>query len=263
MSTALSPGERVDLTALETVVREGLATFIEVGQALAEIRDRRLYRAGHGSFEEYCHEQWLLSRTRAYQLIDAAGVAEMSTNGGHAAPSNERQARELVPLKDDEQAVVEVWRDLREQHGDRLSAHRVKVEVERYLGRKLKMDCPGCGRHVLLDRIDASREMRPGTCDRCGNKISVEDTISSTYEVDSERKRQLAEKAVETFWSVVSARGEIAVVAGEPVHKLIHLERALALLTDEEVAAAISSLENGVAETKALLAELRRHRSRL
>ena len=175
-------------------------------------------------------------------------------------PANERQARELVPLKDDEQAMVVVWRDLREQYGDRLTAHRVKVEVERYLGRKAKMDCPGCGRHVLLDRIDASREIRPGTCIRCGNKIPVENTISSAYEIDSERKRQLAEKAVERFWSLVSARGGIAGVDSEPVHKLIHLERALALLTDEDVAAAISTLEKGIAETKMVLTELRRHR---
>jgi hypothetical protein len=257
VNTALSTGERVDLTALESIIHEGLATFIEVGQALAEVRDRRLYRDKHGSFEEYCHERWLLSRTRAYQLIDAAVVVNEMSTMVDTPPANERQARELVPLKDDEQAMVAVWRDLREQHGDRLTAHRVKVEVERYLGRKPKMNCPGCGRHVLLDRIDASREIRPGTCIRCGNKMPVENTISSAYEIDSERKRQLAEKAVERFWSVVSARGELQGVDGEPNHKLMHLDRALALLTDEEITAAINSLEKGIAETKAFVAELR------
>src|SRR5829696_3454150 len=181
MSTALSAGEQVDFTALEMVVREGLATFIEVGQALAEIRDRRLYRASHKTFEEYAHERWRLSRTRAYQFIDAAAVGEVitstSTNGGHSPPENERQARELVPLKDDEQAMVEVWRKLRERHGNKLTAHRVRVEVDRRLACKPKVDCPGCGRHVLVDRIDAPRAHRPGACPRCGNKMPMEEPI--------------------------------------------------------------------------------------
>jgi hypothetical protein len=76
VSAALTTSERHDLEALEDVVQRGLATFIEVGKALAEIRDRRLYRQTHGTFEEYCHDKWLLSRTRAYRLIDAAAVAE-------------------------------------------------------------------------------------------------------------------------------------------------------------------------------------------
>jgi hypothetical protein len=261
-STALSAGEQLDFTALETVVREGLATFIEVGQALAEIRDRRLYRTSHATFEEYAHERWLLSRTRAYQLIDAASVGEvMSTNGGHEPPANERQARELVPLKDDEQAMVQVWRELRERHGGMLTAHLVKMEVEKELARQAKIDCPGCGRHVLLDRIDASREIRAGTCFRCGNKVAPEIAITTAYSIDSERHRQLAEKAVERFWKVVTAKGAHP-IGDEPVHEVIHLDRALALLTDDDVADAITSLEKGIAETKAMVAELRRHPQR-
>jgi hypothetical protein len=137
-TTALSAGEQLDLTALETVVREGLATFIEVGQALAEIRDRRLYRASHATFEEYCHERWLLSRTRVYQLIDAANVGEvMSTMVDTQPPANERQARELATVLRDEgeEAVVEVWRELRNEFGDDLTAKRVRTVVRNRLKR--------------------------------------------------------------------------------------------------------------------------------
>jgi hypothetical protein len=262
MTTALSTGEQLDFTALETVVREGLATFIEVGQALAEIRDRRLYRTTHATFEEYAHERWLLSRTRAYRLIDAANVAVALSPIGDT-PANEAQTRELAPMLRDEgeQAVVEVWRDLRERHGDKVTAHRIKVEVEQYLARKPKIDCPGCGRMVLVDRIDARREIREGTCVRCGNKMPAEITITTAYSIDSERKRQFAEKAVERFWNVVSHRGGNP-IGDEPVHELIHLDRALALLSDEHVAEAIASLEKGIAETKAVVAELRRHQGR-
>jgi hypothetical protein len=261
MSAALSAGEQVDLTALEEIVDKGIKTFIEVGRALAEIRDRRLYRDSHSTFEEYCHDRWLLSRTRAYQLIDAAGVVDVMSTMVDTPPASERQARELVPLKDDEQEMVKVWRGLRERHGDRLTARLVKVEVERCLARRPKVSCPGCPRLVLADRIDAPRRRRAGCCPRCGNKFPVENTFSiSAEEIDSERKRQLAEKAVERFWKVVMARERT--FADEPLHEVIHVERALALLTEEQVADAITRLENGVAETKALLAVLRRHRER-
>jgi hypothetical protein len=111
-----------------------------------------------------------------------------------------------------------------------------------------------------VDRIDASRNYRPGTCERCGNTMPVEKTIS-TFEIDSERKRHLAEAAVRRFWTVVGARGETG-LGDEPIHKVIHLDRALALLTDEEIAQAIGKLENGITENNALVDELRRHRER-
>jgi hypothetical protein len=261
MSHALSTGEQLDLTALETIVDEGLTIFIEVGRALAEIRDRRLYRASHSTFEEYVHERWLLSRTRAYQLIDAAVVVTEMSTMVDTPPSNERQARELLPLKDEDEAIVEVWRGLRGQYGDRVTAHRVKFEVERYLERKPKTECPGCGRHVLLDRIDNFRgPIRPGWCERCGNKLPHDNTISEPFVIDSERKRQLAEAAVGRFWNIVSARGDLQGL-GPPIHEAMHLNRALALLTDEEITEAITGLEKGIAETKTFVAELRRHRS--
>lgn len=48
--------------------------FVEIGLALATIRDRRLYRAEFRTFEEYCRERWGFSRRRAYQLIACARI---------------------------------------------------------------------------------------------------------------------------------------------------------------------------------------------
>jgi ribosomal protein L37AE/L43A len=258
-STALTAGERVDLTAAETFIEKGLETFIEVGQALAEIRDRRLYRADYSTFEECAHDRWLLSRTRAYQLIDAAAVSTIVD----VAPANEAQARELARLKDDEPALMEVSRELHERHGAKITAHLIRREVDKQLERKPRVDCPGCPRHVLVDRIDAKiRPPREGWCPRCGNKMLVEDTISTTYEIDSEGKRQLAVKAVERFWNVVVAKRYHHREGEGPLHEVIHLDRALALLTDEEIAGAIGDLEKGIAETKTIVAILRRHQRR-
>jgi hypothetical protein len=59
----------------EGVILKGWDTFVEVGSALATIRDKRLYRDCFGTFEEYCRQRWEFSRTHAYRMIEAAAVA--------------------------------------------------------------------------------------------------------------------------------------------------------------------------------------------
>ncbi len=56
----------------EAIIEKGLNTFVDVGNALAEIRDGKLYRDTHGTFEDYCQERWGISLPRAYQFIEAA-----------------------------------------------------------------------------------------------------------------------------------------------------------------------------------------------
>ena len=98
-STDLTAAETDRLVELEQAVDRGLQTFVEVGQALAEIRERKLYRASHDTFERYCRERWGFTRRRALQFIDAAAVTTLVVNAGLPAPTHEAQARELVPLR--------------------------------------------------------------------------------------------------------------------------------------------------------------------
>jgi hypothetical protein len=98
------------LADLEAVIERGLGTFVEVGEALEEIRGSRLYRETHPTFEAYCRDRWGFTRQHAARLMDAAEVAhvlpELSPIG-----VNEAQARELAPLLRTEGpgAVVEAW----------------------------------------------------------------------------------------------------------------------------------------------------------
>jgi hypothetical protein len=59
---------------LERTIEAGQRTFVEVGLALTEIRDSKLYRADFQTFEAYCQAKWGWTRQRAYQIIDAADV---------------------------------------------------------------------------------------------------------------------------------------------------------------------------------------------
>jgi hypothetical protein len=101
----LSPADRKNLMRFEETIREGIcrakAGLIEVGTALANIREGRLYRESFDNFDDYCRERWGFSRQRAHQLVHAC---QLST-----VVDNERQARELLGLtQEDAQAVVAV-----------------------------------------------------------------------------------------------------------------------------------------------------------
>lgn len=144
ITDALSDDEYADLERLETVVSKGLATFVEVGSALAEIRDRRLYRDTHPTFALYCEQQWEMGKSQAYRLIDAAEVvAEMSPIGDEPIPATESQARALKTVAPDQRADV-----MREASEDGpATAAKIKDVVEK------RTETPAKGREVREERV--------------------------------------------------------------------------------------------------------------
>lgn len=69
------------LDDLEQIITNGKAAFLEVGEALGEIRDNKLYKAKYSSFEAYLEERWQISRAQGYRLIAGFKVAKMSPIG--------------------------------------------------------------------------------------------------------------------------------------------------------------------------------------
>lgn len=142
----LSPAEQERLTALETTVANGLATFVQVGIALAEIRAVRLYRSTSATFAGYARERFGIGRSHAYRMIDAARIADVVSPIGDIA--GESQARELAGLSDDEalatyrvaQAASALKRgetsptaqDVREARQALATPNMVEQAVERY-----------------------------------------------------------------------------------------------------------------------------------
>lgn len=107
---ALTPGERRHLAALEKRIEHGLQTFKEVGASLMEVRDSRLYRDAHPTFEAYCQVRWGLERQRAYQLIGAVEVVAALPEKTRGLVRNEATARELVPImREDPAAFKTIW----------------------------------------------------------------------------------------------------------------------------------------------------------
>lgn len=92
----LAGDEKQALERCEAVIARGAQTFIEVGDALAEIRSSKLYRMQFATFEDYCRDKWGIGGPRARQLIGAAGVAHEIESVTNVTLSNEGQARAVA-----------------------------------------------------------------------------------------------------------------------------------------------------------------------
>ncbi len=102
-----------------------------------ELRDRKLYRSTHKTFEEYCKDRFSYNRSRSYQLIDAAGVVDNLYSCPQIVdifPTKEGQVRPLSQLEPVEQR--EVWQQAVAEAGGKVPSGRVvKDIVERICSR--------------------------------------------------------------------------------------------------------------------------------
>ena len=90
----LSESVQADYYACEEVIASGWNTFVQVGLALARIRDGELYRAGgYDSFEQYCRLKWEYGPNYVHRLISAAQVfTNLLTNRVKKSPSARRRS---------------------------------------------------------------------------------------------------------------------------------------------------------------------------
>ncbi|MBD2255450.1 hypothetical protein [Nostoc parmelioides] len=131
----LTQEEQSDRLLLERKVERA---FFEAGKALIELRDRRLYRSTHRTFEEYCRDRFGHSRRQSYLLMDAAVVfdnlVEKCDRSDHIFPTNEWQVRPLTKLDPDIQP--EAWQQAVESANGKVPSHRiVKDVVQRIMER--------------------------------------------------------------------------------------------------------------------------------
>ena len=99
---AVAINQSTDLVALEKIIDKGKTSFVEVGLAIMRIRDARLYKSTHSTWENYCAQRWGWTGRRANQLALAAEIgAEMGTR----VPT-ERHARELSRLPSEVREVA-------------------------------------------------------------------------------------------------------------------------------------------------------------
>lgn len=141
--------------------------FVEAGTALRELRDKRLYRSTHKTFEEYCQDRFGFSRRHPYRLIDAANVVEnlekFCVQFGHILPAKEFVCRPLTILRPDQQR--EVWQEiLQETEGKHPTGKEVKSIVERLKEKPLVRANDFCqiGDAFILTRLEGAERKYNG-----------------------------------------------------------------------------------------------------
>ena len=107
--------ESHELERCEVVIKQGLQTFIEVGQALMTIKEKRLYRISFKTFEDYCTHKWGMVQQSATRLIRAYETVTnlQSEPIGSILPQSESQIRPLTSLEPEIQK--EVWNEVVKQ----------------------------------------------------------------------------------------------------------------------------------------------------
>lgn len=104
MMTLMRDDQR--LADLERTITRGKKTFVDVGLALAEIRDMRLYRREYGSFSEYCRQKWGWSKSYAYDIIQSAEVVKQLPEKVSAIADTESKVRELRKAPVEQRAAI-------------------------------------------------------------------------------------------------------------------------------------------------------------
>jgi len=96
----LSEEEKAERDELECTVQQA---FYIAGQALWSLRDKRLYRETHATFESYVRDRFDFTKRAAYYLIDAHEVVNnlkseqfVHSNKSTILPTKESQCRNLA-----------------------------------------------------------------------------------------------------------------------------------------------------------------------
>lgn len=137
MKNTLTAPERSDLRRLEAVVEKGIQTFVDVGKALKQIRDDKLYRENWHTFEAYCEDRFDFKRNYANKLIVSADLTELAKDLGTTVPKNERQARELAKVpEEDWQDVIDEVAEVQQETGKPATASTFKQAAEKVAEKK-------------------------------------------------------------------------------------------------------------------------------
>ena len=154
---------------LVAVAQRGFRWFMEVGEALAEIRDRRLYREKYKTWEEFLKNEFGFGRSHAKHLIDARGAvvemeAELLTDVNISEPTHEAQVRPLLKL---------------DEPGDRFLAWKAAVEAspggsptQREVDREVKRLLPAADEEGEEDQ--GKPKERPKSTDAASPEVSPE-----------------------------------------------------------------------------------------
>jgi len=140
-----------ELEKCEVVIESGKQVFIEVGNALRDIRDRKGYRHKYGTFEEYCKQRWGFSVSGAYKQIKASEAAQLIQQNVDTCPQIDYgKARTVATLTPPQQVAFAETHDISE-----MTSREVEKAVKEY---KQKLSDAETRVSNLADQLTDSEE---------------------------------------------------------------------------------------------------------
>lgn len=214
--------EQEKLEACEAVIRENLESFLSVGKALWEIRQGKLYRATHKTFEAYCDEKFGLERRNAYHLMEGVTVVEQLRVGAETDPVNtpilpttHSHARALSNIETEQRQ--DVWNTVVEEAretGKPITAKKIAETNERLTGKPKKKSSKPAGRTKAP--VETEDEFGEDQADSTKQAMSnTEGPVSDTNE-DSDWKDRTPEEAPQQGDADFLGTLKIAMLASRP-----------------------------------------------
>jgi hypothetical protein len=127
--------------------------FFEAGKALMELRERRLYRSTHKTFEEYCRDRFSYTYRHVNYLIAGCLIVdnikmgtnssqnesqdEMGTNSSQILPTSEVQVRPLAKLEPQQQPGA--WQQAVEKAEGKVPSGRIVKDVVQQIMERTKV----------------------------------------------------------------------------------------------------------------------------
>jgi hypothetical protein len=120
----LSPEEYIALLTAEHLIGEEFKGSIDVGLALVEIRDRRLYRTEYPNFPAYYRIKWHFDQKKVHSLTATAEAHKAITTGANLpVPQSAFQLRPLSGLTPDQARLA--WEHAVKMSGGRKITERL------------------------------------------------------------------------------------------------------------------------------------------
>lgn len=132
--TSLSSSE-LDLRS--QLINQVRSAFYTAGMALIQLKELRLYRSTHLSFEEFCQDVFGFSRDYAYLKMSAAKVYQnlldkLPTSGRQVLlPTRQRQLRPIIKAKLNDDVQVQVWQEAVDLAHERVPTSSIVAQAVR------------------------------------------------------------------------------------------------------------------------------------
>ncbi len=170
----LTKPQIISLRNCEAIIERGQRTFVEVGTALLQIKQEKLYLRDYESFPEYCHGRWGFEKNYANKLIASAKVVDNIIGAGTTVPTlptTESQARPLAAVPPEQQA--EAWQEVVDTCEERdvpITAAVVEEVAAAYVPEKPKITAPERepDPEPEIDEDEDPEEHNPAADDFCG-----------------------------------------------------------------------------------------------